>query len=83
MLRQTHGPHGRQAKLRLADVPDSALQLILQTEDSRFFYHPGVDVFSLAPALFQTAFWLCCLWCVHNHHASGALESKPPTRFIS
>ncbi|MGB5050931.1 MAG: transglycosylase domain-containing protein, partial [Caldilineaceae bacterium] len=51
----------------LAGIPDACVQATLATEDSRFFWHPGVDPIAIARALWQ------------NWQADGAIVSGAST----
>jgi membrane peptidoglycan carboxypeptidase len=44
---------GKQLDLSLEDVPQACIQATLATEDSRFYYHPGVDPIAIARAFYQ------------------------------
>ena len=51
----------------IAGVPDACVQAVLATEDSRFFWHPGVDPLAIARAFWQ------------NWRAGGAIVSGAST----
>jgi membrane peptidoglycan carboxypeptidase len=44
---------GKQLDLDLNRIPPACVQATLATEDSRFFYHPGVDPLAIARAIWQ------------------------------
>jgi len=43
----------RREFLHIEDFPDELRQVIVKSEDRRFYYHPGFDIFSLFRALWQ------------------------------
>lgn len=43
----------RRQFLSISDLPDNLVDIILQSEDRRFYYHPGADLFSLIRAVWQ------------------------------
>ncbi len=51
----------------IAGIPDACVQATLATEDSRFFWHPGVDPLAIGRALWQ------------NWRADGAIVSGAST----
>ena len=51
----------------IAGIPDACVQATLATEDSRFFWHPGVDPIAIGRALWQ------------NWRADGAIVSGAST----
>ncbi|MEZ4659749.1 MAG: transglycosylase domain-containing protein [Caldilineaceae bacterium] len=44
---------GKQINLALATLPAACIQATLFTEDSRFYYHPGVDPIAIGRAVWQ------------------------------
>jgi membrane peptidoglycan carboxypeptidase len=44
---------GKQLDLTLSRVPRACVQATIATEDSRFFYHPGVDPLAITRAIWQ------------------------------
>lgn len=56
-----------ESRYGLAGVPDACVQATLATEDSRFFWHPGVDPLAIGRALWQ------------NWQAEGAIVSGAST----
>ena len=42
---------GKQLDLTLSHMPRACVQATVATEDSRFFYHPGVDPLAIARAI--------------------------------
>jgi penicillin-binding protein 1C len=44
---------GKQLDLDLSRIPAACVQATIATEDSRFFYHPGVDPLAIARATWQ------------------------------
>jgi len=44
---------GKQLDLTLSHMPRACVQATVATEDSRFFYHPGVDPLAIARAIWQ------------------------------
>ncbi len=44
---------GKQYDLDLSRIPQACVQATIATEDSRFFYHPGVDPLAIARATWQ------------------------------
>jgi membrane peptidoglycan carboxypeptidase len=47
------GDAGKQLDLDLSRIPAACVQATIATEDSRFFYHPGVDLLAIARATWQ------------------------------
>ncbi|MEX1020783.1 MAG: transglycosylase domain-containing protein, partial [Litorilinea sp.] len=58
---------GKQLNVDLNEVPQACIQATLATEDSRFYYHPGVDPLAIARALVQ------------NYRAGGQVVSGGST----
>lgn len=44
---------GKQIDLDLSHIPQACIQATIATEDSRFFYHPGIDPLAIARAVWQ------------------------------
>ncbi len=58
---------GKQVNLSLDELPQACIQATLATEDSRFYYHPGVDLVAIVRALWQ------------NYRAGGGVVSGGST----
>lgn len=58
---------GKQLDMDLSSVPQACIQATLATEDSRFYFHPGVDPIAIARALWQ------------NYRAGGQVVSGGST----
>jgi membrane peptidoglycan carboxypeptidase len=43
----------KQVPVSLADIPVACRQATIATEDSRFYQHPGIDIFGIARAIWQ------------------------------